>query len=119
MRISDWISDVCSSYLLSLGSPVGAVAIGDVTGDGRDDVVASTHQFGAGGSNPDDFKLSVFVQQADGRLASPLQAPFPGFSMHTENKSIVLVDLDEDGLREIVLGYGEIGSASCRERVCQ
>src|SRR3546814_4911674 len=104
---------------LPLGRPVDAVAIGAVTGDGRADVVASTHQFGSGGSNPDDFKLSVFVQPADGRLASPLQAPFPGFSMHTENKSIVLVDLDEDGLREIVLGYGEIGSASCRERVCQ
>src|SRR3546814_6708490 len=45
---------------LSLGRPVDAVAIGDVTGDGRDDVVASTHQLGSGGSNPDDFKLSVF-----------------------------------------------------------
>lgn len=90
---------------LSLGSPVDAVAIGDVTGDGRDDVVASTHQIRSSASHPSDFKLSVFVQQADGRLAPPLQAPFPGFSMHKENKSIVLVDLDEDGLREILLGY--------------
>lgn len=92
---------------LSLGSPVDAVAIGDVTGDGRDDVVATTHQIRSSATHPTDFKLSVFVQQDDGRLAPALQTPYPGFSLHTRNPSIVLVDLDEDGVREIVLGYGD------------
>lgn len=92
--------------VLSMGSPVDAVTVGDVTGDGRDDVVASTHQTQAGVTSATDFKVSVFVQQADGSLAAPLQAPFPGFMMHTPNKGFVLADLNEDGLRDIVLGYG-------------
>lgn len=95
--------------VLSLGSPVDAVAIGDVSGDGLNDIVASTHQneAGSGASTAGDFKVSVFVQLPDGTLAAPLQASFPGFLMHSPNKSLALVDLNEDGLRDIVLAYGE------------
>lgn len=94
--------------VLSLGSPVDAVVIGDVTGDGRDDVIASTHHLPPGEGNPEtNYKVSVFVQQADGRLAPPLRASFPGFIMHANDKGFALVDLNEDGFREILLGYGE------------
>ena len=52
-----------------VGSNPAAVAIGDVTGDGRNDVVMTTSYY----FDPaNDFRLWVFAQRADGHLASPV-----------------------------------------------
>src|SRR6188474_3402906 len=55
------------------GSDTKAVAIGDVTGDGRADVVAtSARGFYA------DYQVSVLASLPDGTLAAPVSYPTPG-----------------------------------------
>jgi fibronectin type 3 domain-containing protein len=49
------------------GSSPAAVAVADVTGDGRSDVLATTTTRSL--VDPDDFSLFVFAQQPDGGLA--------------------------------------------------
>ncbi|MGZ4493523.1 MAG: FG-GAP-like repeat-containing protein [Nocardioides sp.] len=74
------------------GSSPANVAIGDVTGDGRPDVVMTT------GYNADpahDFSLFVYPQQADGTLGSPSQVTTHG--TYGSHMGIALADLDGDG----------------------
>ena len=60
--------------LTDLGSEPEAIAIGDVTGDGRNDVVVTT---GYDNDPANDFKLMVLAGQADGTLAAPSPTPRP------------------------------------------
>jgi hypothetical protein len=55
-----------------VGSWPEAVAIGDVTGDGRNDVVMTTSFYF---DEPNDYRLWVFAQTADGNLAAPVSYP--------------------------------------------
>ena len=78
--------------VLDPGGEAASVALGDVTGDGLDDVVLTT-------AHADDpahaYSVWVYPQQADGSLGSPLQTPTtggPGSPM-----AVALADLDEDG----------------------
>jgi MYXO-CTERM domain-containing protein len=75
------------------GDDIEAVAIGDVTGDGRSDVVAVT----------DGLDVLVYAQQANGSLAAPDAYPF---DQAGSRFGLVLVDLDEDGLLDVVVGHG-------------
>ena len=77
------------------GSPV-SVAVGDVTGDGLDDVVLTT--------STNDFLLYVFAQRQDGTLAAPRLASFRASSMESSS-SVVLGDWDGDGIKDIVVGH--------------
>lgn len=82
-----------------VGSWPEAVAIGDVTGDGRADVVMTTSYY----FDPvNDYCVFVFPQLAGGGLGAPLR--FPYLSTAGRN-GIALVDLDEDGLRDVVIGH--------------
>lgn len=64
-----------------------ALAVGDVNGDGRDDLVAL----------PSDRRIHIFLQGGDGRLALSYRSPpnRPALS------DLVLVDLNEDGVLDI------------------
>ena len=78
--------------VLDPGGEAASVALGDVTGDGLDDVVLTT----ARADDPAQaYSVWVYPQQADGSLGSPLQTPTtggPGSPM-----AVALADLDEDG----------------------
>lgn len=82
------------------GSWPEAVAIGDVTGDGRADVVmTTTYYFDAA----NDYHVFVYPQQLDGTLGAPTSYPYASTANRT---GVVLVDLNEDGLRDVVIGHG-------------
>src|SRR5688572_15598363 len=66
---------------------VWRVAVGDVTGDRRDDVIAVRS------SNSDGMKLFVYAQKEDGGLTAPRIYPLPSSSM-----GLTLGDLNSDGI---------------------
>ncbi|OGT59801.1 MAG: hypothetical protein A3E01_14670 [Gammaproteobacteria bacterium RIFCSPHIGHO2_12_FULL_63_22] len=82
-----------------------AVAIGDVTGDGRNDIVVATREWISFDPRPDDFKVFLYVQLPDGTLAAPVKAPMG--TINATHVGLVLTDLNHDGRKDIVLGHGE------------
>jgi hypothetical protein len=92
--------------LLPTGSsPVSSVAIGDVNGDSRPDVLLLTDFY----FDPaNDFRLFVFLQQADGTLAAPVKYD-TGFGYSARGSSLVVVDIDGDGRNDVVIGEGDRG----------
>ena len=72
------------------------VAIGDVTGDGRADLVAII-------AEPLDFwHISIYVQTPGGTLAAPLKFQFPDELLNSGSTGLALADLNEDGRKDIV-----------------
>ncbi len=82
-----------------------AVAIGDVNGDGLDDVVMSTY-FSFDPEN--DFKLVVYLQQADGTLAEPVRYANAS-SYDCKASSLVVADFDGDGRKDVAIGESGCG----------
>lgn len=82
------------------GSWADAVAIGDVDGDGRNDVVLTTTSYF---DEENDYKLFVFFQKSDGSLDNPRTYSY----LATANRTgLALADLDHDGRSEIIVGHG-------------
>jgi fibronectin type 3 domain-containing protein len=72
-----------------------AVGIGDVTGDGRNDVVVSY-----GGNRPTSF-IAVFAQSAGGTLAAPVS-----YASYDIPESLDVTDVDGDGRADVVTLHG-------------
>ena len=90
---------------VSVGSWPEAVAIGDVTGDGRPDVVMTT---GYAGDAENDFRLWVFAQAPDGSLAAPVSYPTAG-SYGRGPESVAVGDITGDGRADVVVGLPGLG----------
>jgi hypothetical protein len=71
------------------------IGVGDVTGDGRADVVASY-----GGNRPTS-KIAVFAQTAGGVLAAPV-----AYASYDIPEPVEVADLDFDGRNEVVTVHG-------------
>jgi hypothetical protein len=77
------------------GDPV-SVAVGDITGDGLDDVVLTTRFT--------DYLLYVFVQMPDGTLAAPQTVGFRSDPRFDSASTVALGDWNGDGIKDIVVG---------------
>jgi hypothetical protein len=76
-----------------------AVAIGDVTGDGRNDVLLTT----TSSADPNnDYNLYVYPQLSNGTLDVPV--PYSYNATATRN-GIVVVDLNKDDRLDVVVGH--------------
>jgi hypothetical protein len=78
------------------GSWPEAVAIGDVNGDGKNDVAMTTSYY----FDPaNDYMLFVFLQNSSGGLEQPLKYPANG-----KPYSVDIGDLNNDGKNDVVVG---------------
>ena len=82
------------------GSWPEAVAIGDVNGDGRNDVVMTTSYYD---DWPNDYRLFVFLQNSDGGLNAPIKYITRSAYTYT-SQSVAIGDVNHDGLADVVVG---------------
>jgi subtilisin family serine protease len=76
------------------------VAVGDVTGDGRSDVVMTTEE--GSYADPTDFSLFVYDQRDDGWLGRPDVYPL-GPSL----PQVAIGDMNDDGRKDVIVGGRE------------
>src|SRR3954453_15172957 len=88
---------------IALGTDTKAVAIGDVTGDGRGDVVATSAQ----GSYA-DYRVYVSASLPDGTLAAPVSYPTPGTGTN-RIESVAIGDITDDGRQDVIVGATGLG----------
>jgi len=81
-----------------VGSWPESVVVDDFTGDGRNDVGLSTSFYF---DEPNDFKLFLFAQTADGSLATPIRLPTNG--TYGDPMTLAAGDLNGDTLADVAL----------------
>ena len=91
---------------LPTGSRPQAIAIGDVTGDGRNDVVMTT-SFNNDAAN--DHRLFVFAQAPDGSLSAPVGRPLEPAGGFVSSDAVAVGDITGDGRGDVVLALSGHG----------
>lgn len=79
------------------------VAIGDVTGDGRDDLVTTSQ------ASYEPAVVNIYRQIPGAPLADPVRYAAPGDRYAGGFSTLVLMDLNEDGRKDVVLSRGVKG----------
>jgi hypothetical protein len=93
-------SDSSRTQAIKVGSSPDAVAIGDVTGDGRNDVVMTTRYYFDAAN---DYRLRVFVQTKSGGLAPPVSYATAA-TYGNGPDTVAIADMNNDGRKDVVLG---------------
>ena len=105
--VSAATSPVFQPYRVFSAVPqAAAVAVGDVTGDGRADVVVTN---GYTGDASVDFRLWVFTQGSSGALTDPVSYATAG-SYVNRIESVAVGDITGDGRRDVVVGVSGVGA---------
>ena len=91
--------------VVAVPSQADAVATGDVTGDGRADIVFTT---GYANDAANDFHLFVLPQRADGTLGTAVRYATAG-SYAARPGSLDLGDVTGDGRTDVVVGLDRLG----------
>src|SRR3546814_13440759 len=115
MRISDWSSDVCSSDLIAEGSPQAVLILRH-----QHDVDMIGHQ--AIGPDLATRPLRRIGQQTEIEFIIPILeegAPAPVAPLRHMVRDAGQDNARKTGPAQGLRGFGEIGRASCRERVWQ
>jgi hypothetical protein len=81
-----------------------AVAIGDVTGDGRDDAILATAVYF---QEDKDYSLFIYPQTSAGNLIPPIKLPYLGTVQGGGTVRLQLADLDHDGIKDIIVGHDQ------------
>lgn len=84
-----------AEYRVGTNLTTQGIGVGDVTGDGRKDVVASY-----GGNSP-GARIAVFAQTPTGLLGAPVA--FPSYDIP---EPVEVVDVDSDGSADVVTAHG-------------
>ena len=82
---------------LGTGGPARSVAIGDIDGDGRKDIVAT---LGYAEDEQVRFLALVYLQKSDGTFAAALKYPYAP----SDKSEVAIANLDSDLAQEIVIG---------------
>jgi fibronectin type III domain protein/VCBS repeat protein len=91
--------------VVAVPSQADAVAVGDVTGDRRADIVFAT---GYANDAANDFHLFVLPQRADGTLGAAVRYATAG-GYAARPGSVDLGDVTGDGLIDVVVGLDRLG----------
>lgn len=87
------------------GAGPETVAVADVTGDGRNDVLVATGNFyDSEADATKGSKVFVYVQLRDGTLADPILTPH-GIEAMGGNLRLQAGDLDRDGMTDIAISH--------------
>ena len=90
-----------NSVSRATGSWPEAVAIGDLNGDGRKDVVMTTSAYA---SNTNDNSILIFFQNASGGLDAPVR-----YAAGAAAVSVAIADFNGDGRNDIAVGKKSAG----------
>jgi hypothetical protein len=85
------------------GSSPDLVAIGDINGDGRNDLVLATNY---DSDSDNDYQINVYLQNASGELSFSGKYPTnasPDYPTH----SIGIGDMNHDGRADVIVGNGK------------